>query len=105
MPTSYKQKVIEALFNSRWDPITGMLSRSEVTLEDVSVAIQAYNASLPANGRRISTRNPANFFKDIIRREIAFRHWPNLDPAGSARRARAVVESSAPTPAVLRGPC
>lgn len=77
MPTSYKQKVIEALFNSRWDPITGMLSRSEVTLEDVSVAIQAYNASLPANGRRISTRNPANFFKDIIRREIAFRHWPN----------------------------
>lgn len=47
-----------------------------VTLEEVSAAIRANNAAHP-NLEPMSTRNPANFFKDFIRKQkSANRNWP-----------------------------
>jgi len=64
------------LFEQRWDEDRGALRRSEVSLSDVSRAIRAVNPSLPQH-RRLSDRNPANFFKDFIRnRASANSNWP-----------------------------
>ncbi len=47
-----------------------------MTLQDVAVAITFYNVGLPKD-RQLSTRNPANFFKDFIRnRNSANLNWP-----------------------------
>lgn len=64
---SEKTKIIEKLFKRRWNPKTKKLSNPVVTLQDVSDAIVSFNRSQPAGGKRVSTRNPANFFKDFIR--------------------------------------
>ncbi len=72
---SEKTPIIESLFRARFNEKTGKLSAPVVTLEDVSQAIQAYNAGSP--GRSMSTRNPANFFKDFIRNRLgANSNWP-----------------------------
>lgn len=57
---SEKTPVIEHLFFERFDPNTNSVANPEVTLSDVATAIDAVGANL-------STNNPANFFKDIVR--------------------------------------
>jgi hypothetical protein len=74
---STKTEIIEKLFQSRLDPVTNDLSGFLVTLEDVSQAIQDYNLANPTE-KPMSTRNPANFFKDFFRkRTAANRNWPD----------------------------
>lgn len=73
---SAKTAVIELLFKQRWDQDRGTLRRPEVSLSDVSSAIRAVNPSLQEH-RRLTDRNPANFFKDFIRnRGSANSNWP-----------------------------
>lgn len=73
MPT-YKTEVIELIFFSRFDESTGEISNSLVTLRDLGDAIRQYN---DRHGTDISDRNPANFFKDIVRkRSAANDNWP-----------------------------
>lgn len=55
-----KSKVIEYLFEQRWDKATASLFSPDVTLEDVGHAIDSCKV-------RLSKRNPANFFKDFVR--------------------------------------
>jgi hypothetical protein len=65
-----KSKVIEHLFEQRWNKATVSLSSCAVTLEDVGRAIDSCRVSL-------SKRNLANFFKDFIRvKRSANRRWP-----------------------------
>jgi len=72
---NYKTQAIENLFNARWNPATGTLTNPDVTLLDVVAEIEAYNATGPA--KKISTRNPANFFKDFVRKlKAANTAWP-----------------------------
>lgn len=71
---SPKSEIIEALFQMVYDRQTDQLTRSVITLEDVSAAIAASNAS---GGKQLSTKNPANFLKDIVRkRKSANAIWP-----------------------------
>lgn len=69
MPVSQKPAVIEWVYNSLLDPGTGTLVRSVVTSDDVIKGIQATGANL-------STKNPANFIKDVIRGHGASGMWP-----------------------------
>jgi hypothetical protein len=74
LPTA-KTEIIESIFRARFNPQTRSLSSSLVTLTDVSEAIHVYNRAHPDS--TMSTRNPANFFKDFIRnRASAERNWP-----------------------------
>lgn len=67
---SDKPPVVEYLFDQRWDPVTKKPTNPLVTLADVSAAIQAVKAPL-------SAKNPANFFKDIVRNtKSANASWP-----------------------------
>lgn len=76
-----KTKIIEAIFFQRYMPESKTLSNAVVTLQEVSDAIRDYNEGNPV--RNMSTRNPANFFKDFIRnRNSANTNWPE-----SVRRA------------------
>lgn len=59
---SKKTAVIEKIFVDRWDPETGSLSESVVTMADIADAIRETGAGL-------STDNVANFFKDIVRKQ------------------------------------
>lgn len=85
---SEKTAVIEELFVQRWDPAAQVLTNSTVMLADVGDAIRAYNSHRPQ--RRISDRNPANFFKDFIRNSrSANANWPSAVFAlGYAARQR-----------------
>jgi hypothetical protein len=75
MSSSRKTPVIESLFNSRWNSETNALSNPSVTLTQVEAAIVEYNTANP--NRTLSTRNPANFFKDFIRKKrSANSNWP-----------------------------
>jgi hypothetical protein len=70
-----KTPIIESIFRDRFNSATRELSRADVSLEDVSDAITAFNRAHP--GQEMSTRNPANFFKDFIRnRSTANINWP-----------------------------
>lgn len=72
---SKKTRIIEDLFNQRWDVSNGTLTNSVVTLSQVTDAIVSYNT---VHRDDMSTRNVANFFKDFIRnRESANRNWPH----------------------------
>lgn len=61
-----KTPVIEHLYN---DYLAGKFPNGIVSNDDIVAAIQATGADL-------STRNPANFLKDIIRKDTANTHWP-----------------------------
>ncbi len=70
-----KTAIIEMLFNKRWDVNTSSLSEFVVTLEEVRQAIGEYNEQNPTT--QLSAKNPANFFKDFIRRRSsANENWP-----------------------------
>ena len=75
MPGSKKTLIIEALFDERWQGPGKLLANPIVTLADAQRAIRAYNRKNPS--KTLSTRNPANFFKDFIRkRRSANINWP-----------------------------
>lgn len=67
---SKKSAVIEDIFLSRWDIKSKSLAKALVTLADVSASIRKV-------GLTLSDKNPANFFKDFIRKKkSANRNWP-----------------------------
>ena len=71
-----KTEIIQSLFDARYNSQTKTLSSFGVTLEEVSVAITAHNLAHPEL-KPMSTRNPANFFKDFIRNQNrANKNWP-----------------------------
>ena len=70
---SSKTQVIEYLFEKYWNEERGVLTKYVMTLEDVAEAIRACNKK---DGLKRSDKNPANFFKDIVRSRNASRHWP-----------------------------
>lgn len=74
---SSKTDVIEYLFftTKAFVPDSG-LGDPVVTFDEVAAAIEAVNPALEAAGRKkLSTRNPANFWKDITRHNPAS-IWP-----------------------------
>lgn len=72
---SDKPYVIERIFRERWNDDTQTLSNPLVTFDDLQAAIAAHNLEHP--DKILSTGNPANFFKDIVRyRTSANRNWP-----------------------------
>ena len=73
---SDKTGVIEMLFNDLWIEESRKLRQTTVTMTEVGKAIERWNLTAPAN-HRLSTRNPANFLKDVKRTvEGANRAWP-----------------------------
>jgi hypothetical protein len=70
---SQKPKVIERVYETLVDPVSGELTRSVVTNNDISQAIEWCNTNL---GNTLSKNNPANFIKDVIRGPNANRMWP-----------------------------
>ncbi len=70
---SKKTKVIENLFFKFWDPETEQLTKSVMSLHDVSNAIQQCNEQF---GLDLSANNPANFIKDLMRGVNASANWP-----------------------------
>jgi len=75
MPRSRKTQIIEALFNERWQGPGRPLSDATVSLGQVEVAIRLHNEANPT--QTLSTKNPANFFKDFIRKKrSANENWP-----------------------------
>jgi hypothetical protein len=74
---SRKSLIIEQIFEGRWNSATQSVARDLVTLKDVSNAIKRFNRKVPKGLRPMSDKNPANFFKDFIRRTLAAnRNWP-----------------------------
>src|SRR6266699_1784737 len=72
-----KTIIIENIFDRRWDSKAGVVTNDLVTLTDVSDAIRRFNRKIPSGMKRMSDRNPANFFKDFIRvTSAANRNWP-----------------------------
>jgi hypothetical protein len=85
---SDKTAIIAQLFGQRWDPQTSQLRDTVVTLEQVQEAIERYNSTRPS-GKRMSAKNPANFFKDFIRdKRRANKNWPTaiFDAGYTARQ-------------------
>lgn len=73
---SPKSVIIEELFRQRYNAETGALTDPIVKLDDVSEAINRYNSRCEP-GQRLSTKNPANFFKDFVRNKgWANAKWP-----------------------------
>jgi hypothetical protein len=73
MPQSQKPDVIDRIYDVLVDPTSGQLTRTIVTSEDIVQAIQWCRAH---KGCTLSTKNPANFMKDIIRGQGASGMWP-----------------------------
>lgn len=76
---SQKKRVIRSLFAARWAKLKAAPDQSiVVTLHEVQEAIERANkAWSKLKVKTLSTRNPANFFKDIVRREKSYRSaWP-----------------------------
>ena len=72
--STYKTEVFDLLFNERWNEQTRTCENPIVTLQQISDAIAEYNRR---HGTNISTRNPANFFKDFVRNiSLANTNWP-----------------------------
>lgn len=73
MAKSQKPTVIERIFDVLFDHQTQQLSRSNVTSQDVIDAIEWSNRE---RGTKLSSKNPANFIKDVIRGRGANGMWP-----------------------------
>lgn len=81
-----KPKVIEYLFNARYDAKKKNVSDPLVNSDDLVAAINSCNASY---GTRLSTRNPANFLKDYLRSSKRNHAWPaSLKAAGFTARQK-----------------
>ncbi|MBA3946871.1 MAG: hypothetical protein H0X37_20195 [Herpetosiphonaceae bacterium] len=87
--SSSKTEIIKSLFFERWDDAENTLSSSLVTLADVTKAIRDYNEQHPQQKRLVSDANPANFFKDFVRkRSSSNTNWPQsmLDKGYTGRQ-------------------
>ncbi|OYU74214.1 MAG: hypothetical protein CFE32_18480, partial [Alphaproteobacteria bacterium PA3] len=73
MPKSDKPVVIERIFNELYDLSNSSLRRSVVTLVDVTEAIEWCKVHHKVT---LSSKNPANFIKDLIRGKGANGMWP-----------------------------
>ena len=75
--SSKKSTIIQRIFDSRFDAASGLIHDPLVTLVQIQSAIEVYNDSLRHGQKKLSPRNPANFFKDIKRSYAGFnRAWP-----------------------------
>ena len=72
---SAKTAVVEYLFDARYDYATRQLGNPLVSLEEVQEAIELFKAQGRDTG--LSTRNPANFFKDLTRVKAVNANWPS----------------------------
>jgi hypothetical protein len=70
---SKKPAVVERIFDLLWDPTTKTLKKTMVTMGEVQQTIEWANQNL---GSTLSTRNPANFLKDMVRGSGANAMWP-----------------------------
>lgn len=66
---SKKTAVIEWLFRRKYDPGTGTVSSPVVAFEEIDEGIRALGVDL-------STANPANFWKDLVRHNTLSKNWP-----------------------------
>ena len=75
---SQKKRVIRSLFALRLQAQkSGSPLSWVVSLDDVQSAIERANRRRKEGVKALSTKNPANFFKDIVRREQSYRAaWP-----------------------------
>lgn len=74
MAISKKTAIIERIFAELYDPVSGTLNRTIVTVEDVQAAKRYCRDEL---GMAIKVdANPFNFMKDIVRTNSAERIWP-----------------------------
>ena len=71
---SHKPHVIERIFDLLWDSNSQTLTRTMVTSADV---IDAIHWATENKGISLSTKNPANFFKDVIRGSGGEQMWPD----------------------------
>lgn len=65
--------MVRRLFAAAWDPVLRTLVRTRVTTDEVVDAIRWANSRY---GSKLSTKNPANFIKDVLRGRNASRMWP-----------------------------
>jgi hypothetical protein len=72
---SEKTKVIEHLFLQNWDAEKEALRKFLISLNEVSSAIRECN---DIYGSKLSTNNPANFLKDMLRGGNSSKNWPEL---------------------------
>lgn len=84
MARSQKTQVIEHLFDKHWNEASGSLDKSLMSLDDV---VQAIRECEDLYRVTLSSRNPANFMKDLLRGANASRNWP---ASVAARRFTAV---------------
>lgn len=76
--TSHKAPIIEAIFESLWDPANQKLKEPRVSYPQIKEQIALYNAKNEGKSGLPSVDNPANFFKDFTRRrKSANLWWPN----------------------------
>lgn len=73
MAVSQKPQVIERIFDLLWDAQNQTLTRTIVTRHDVQAAIEWCRVH---HGSTLSTGNPANFMKDVVRGFGSTRMWP-----------------------------
>lgn len=71
---SEKPHVVERIFDQLWNPADQRLIRTVVTNSDVVEAIRWCNEH---KGTQLSDKNPANFFKDMIRGSGVDAMWPD----------------------------
>jgi hypothetical protein len=83
---SAKPPVIDRVFDELFDPTSGTLRRTVVTNGDL---VEAIRWCIDHKGITLSSKNPANFFKDIIRGSGANGMWPQrLKDLGWTARQR-----------------
>lgn len=73
MPVSQKPEVIQRIFDQLWDPVRNTFIRTIVTKHDVQAAIEWCREH---KGSTLSTGNPANFMKDVVRGFGGTKMWP-----------------------------
>ena len=76
VPEETKEYVFEKLFNDRWDPNTGKLSKTVVLVSEILQVVQEWNEAHPdSEPKEIGNRYA--FFKDFARnKDSANRRWP-----------------------------
>lgn len=73
---NYKPPLFERFFDERWDQGKKSVANPIVTLKDISRGIGRFNEGKP-EGLHVSNKNPANFFKDFVRKlNRANEIWP-----------------------------
>lgn len=81
-----KPRVIEHLFKQRYDASTGEIADPIVMSDALVAAIEHCNG---LGGKRLSTKNPANFLKDFLRSSRRNELWPlSLRNAGISARQK-----------------